>query len=817
MMRTIISVLVICLILSFDVKGFQCDYSLRSRTSRTSKRNVLNSASARVINDNTREIQSKVKIGVKPNRFNGNNPKVLPKDDRYLLSDIRREMKHCMRDGDQSLVSVSLLKSASTMIIRSLSKKDSRWYDNSMLCSVIYECMCYMWQLDANVPRKIISSFISLILDSSIKSVQYLHIDNDAFKLQDISCDTLLFRLIQRSITLNGLEKETISENKEWNQILHYFISYPNFTLAKQIFHLQHISSNAPSLSAISYSILIKGCINHNQSINYIDHLYLHALNNLDVTIDTIMYNTILDAYVTLNSNNLQKALDLFQNIPSPNVRSYNTLLKGYAKFNYPLSEAFTLIDNMEKNNKVHMRDDITINTLVSIAISNQLYKDAEDVLLHWYYYNFNTRKRRRHPNIEAYTELIDAYIKSNQLQKGLHLFYIMQAERNVVPNEHTITVLVNGLAKIGNVKAVWKLIDYARYELKMERLSCIFFNAIFSGLLTNIGTDNIYEQTAQWSSLEEQKLNMILNNNTNPSSTEDVEKHNKQAYILHQIKQFYNYMVHYAKCKPNETTMQLIITTLAQSNELHSLSKYAIYNIQGLHPLQNIKIATTLLQGYITQGDCQVRDAFFLKLRQRDLIDSFVLNTYLDSLLYGKPDKDCMKHALQLFQSYRKHSNIMTFTIVISAFLKLEKDVAFDKAWKLYNCMKKDYDIQPDIIMYNCIFGIMQNSQTNSNYYPSQKRHFQFLQILLDDISPYLSDDEYKQRKVVLRKLLFQAFKSNESNPRAEDELFASKGWNKMDSNFPSFFANDEEVDDENSFLGSKKWNEVDSGFRII
>ena len=507
------------------IEGFQSNYHQRTcpRTridiNDNDKLNVLTAYSRNKMNAKAQQavhphqhpkqslIEKQPKRGRRRSIFHGDNAMVLPKDDRYLLSDVRREvryyMKHHINNNNNDSNRSKLLEIVSSMIITILKRKDNRWYDKIMLSSLFYECLNYTWFLNGIVSRNVLSSFISLLLSSTSssssstssstinsKSLQYIQINNDKFILEDIDYDTLLYTLLQRTIHDNNgnqhQHQSLLSDKQlhyEWNQVLHCILhQYSNLTLAKQIFILQDTTSNnnnnVPKLSAITYSILIKGCIKHQDSIKYIDYLYQHALDNPDVTIDTIMYNTLLDAYVTLHPTSIQKALDLFHTMPSLNMntRTYNTILKGYNKFNYKLSESISFIEQMEIETNI-FRNDVTINTLVSIAISNQLYNDAQEILIHWYNYSHHSasasknaknnhhihNQHKDHPNIQAYTELINAHVKNNQLQKALDIFYEMQTERFIKPNEHTITVLGNGLAKVGNVKAIWKLIDYAR------------------------------------------------------------------------------------------------------------------------------------------------------------------------------------------------------------------------------------------------------------------------------------------------------------------------------------------------------------------
>ena len=137
------------------------------------------------------------------------------------------------------------------------------------------------------------------------------------------------------------------------------------------------------------------------------------------------------------------KALDLFHTMPSLNMntRTYNTI-----QFNYKLSESISFIEQMEIETNV-FRNDVTRNTLVSVAISNQLYNYAQEILIHWHNYSYHSasasknakhnhhihNQHKDHPNIQAYTELINAHVKI------INYFYEMQTQRFIKPNEHTI------------------------------------------------------------------------------------------------------------------------------------------------------------------------------------------------------------------------------------------------------------------------------------------------------------------------------------------------------------------------------------------
>merc|ERR1712228_260199 len=100
----------------------------------------------------------------------------------------------------------------------------------------------------------------------------------------------------------------------------------------------------------------------------------------------------------------------------------------------------------------------------------------------------------------------------------------------------------------------------------------------------------------------------------------------------------------------------------------------------------------TALMKGYHRQGDYNKVDAIFHQLQQDNgiIIDSYALNTYLDSLTSRPADsknatKSYIKKAFDVFEFYQDYNNantnpssaafivdVTSYTIIISSLFKL-------------------------------------------------------------------------------------------------------------------------------------------------
>jgi pentatricopeptide repeat protein len=344
-------------------------------------------------------------------------------------------------------------------------------------------------------------------------------------------CPDIAFRLLQRLVTGVGVRnqlKNDIQSTKQkqqqqqvpaalyevdFNRVINVYSNLGNMDMAHRVIALQERTKHAPSLSPVTYSILVKG-YGKLGDWNNIDILLRHAAAS-EITPDTILFNSLMDAYI--NCNQLDKALQVFDamvnhkstvskqndedddfpfapdSCPPPNIRSYNTLLKGLAQ-KCRWDDAREL--SIEMKDGLGLWDHVTTNTLVQAAVAANDFDSAETILEE----NSLTPKNDghktnyHHPNADAYTSLIDGYAKNRQLDKALALFQTMK-NRHVEPNEFHYSSLIGGLARHRKVEQAYKLLSRVKTTGISTTRQRAIYNAFISGLVNEDGIHDNHDQ----------------------------------------------------------------------------------------------------------------------------------------------------------------------------------------------------------------------------------------------------------------------------------------------------------------------------------
>jgi pentatricopeptide repeat protein len=104
--------------------------------------------------------------------------------------------------------------------------------------------------------------------------------------------------------------------------------------VAHKVVALQERTPNAPPLTPVTYSILLKGYGRLGDGENV--EMILQKAEGNGIQPDTVMLNSVLDAFV--NCKKIEKAEAIFRKMTettdmstAPNIRTYNTMLKGFA------------------------------------------------------------------------------------------------------------------------------------------------------------------------------------------------------------------------------------------------------------------------------------------------------------------------------------------------------------------------------------------------------------------------------------------------------------------------------------------------------
>lgn len=691
------------------------------------------------------------------------------------------------------------------------------------------------------------------------------HFSEGCDDVEDTFHGVLAFRLLKRLISGVGIRGDDdsqtlpIMEEKEICAVLKALTQINAMDLAYSLLRLQEQRPDIfPPVSAVVYSILIKGyanllenekghklsCVsksnygapvNTNSIITHIETL-LNRANENSVAPDVIFLNSVIDAYITLEA--YERADIVFasmlrkgnNNDLNPNTRTYNIMLKGMAKRGQ-VKEATQFFAEMERIGKC---DAISVNTLVNTMVRSGDFSMAESLLLKFTPKLNDTKGKgslRRHPNVEAYTELLDGYAKANMLEQAFATFVLME-KRGVSPNVITYTCMVHALGIAFRTEKAQRILaqqqhivktqKQGQYYSKHEKDYTVMINSYLSGLL-NPCSDNVHI-----SSRFDEALSFCENLAASSPQTSTYLNAITAMTLIEGL----------SKCFDPEPR---IITDLNSMQLIKSI-------INELDNYETVKVYTSLLQAYaMTAKSCSIRpntqnlflthDSLFLEVQQvyssiKDTgngADVIAFNAYLDACCRVRRIREAFQEFDLTMKRIDRHNqpakttstdrysilqqqpNVATYTILISALLlNYDSRLVSARVQVLYRDMRKRC-ILPDAGLLDIILRSMLKKDIPEDT-AIPKQYTSFLTLLLDDAETFslYSDEDY-----CIRKRLVKLELSRVQN--GEDEFLNRKGWNKVDSGFRFLGARSNESKKTDNFLESKGWNDVDSGFRII
>ncbi len=500
-------------------------------------------------------------------------------------------------------------------------------------------------------------------------------------------------------------------DERDFNMVLNGFVNTNQMIQAHRVIALQVRTKHAPPLSPITYSILIKGYGNLND-VNSVD-LCMRQCNDHGIKPDIIMYNSLIDAYI--NCDEIELAHNVFKFltkngltrsgkkpyllcgqddsnisingdeeqevvIPTPNVRTYNTMLKGFVK-NGDIKKAMKLSEEMKQAN---LWDDITTNTLVSAAIAACEFELAESILTNHTNYSGNNQGLRRgkvkqHPNVEAYTELLDGYAKANSLNKALSILKLMR-ERGVNPNEYSYTCMIGALAKAQKINQAKKLLEFMEISDGISP-GIITYNAFLTGMLEKYILD---DRRSSPSSLS--------------ASAEDIKINHRVDEAI----QMFETVMQKPHLYPNDITAATMVDALSRCKPPRlDEAKELILELdsKGLVLSSNQRICTALIRACTNALDLDGIESAYSNLQNPDTIS---FNSLIDGYCRcGKIKKglEAMADNNDLYRGEGKYitPDVVTYTILISAVLRIGTSAASSRALLLYNEMKSIWGIIPD------------------------------------------------------------------------------------------------------------------------
>jgi pentatricopeptide repeat protein len=630
----------------------------------------------------------------------------------------------------------------------------------------------------------------------------------------------LCFRILQRLITGVGVRQQKgqadVLHEREINQVLNIFSNSGQMDMAHRIVALQERTRHAPPLSPVSYSILVKG-YGRLGDLKHVEEVLNHAMKN-NVKPDVVLLNTILDAYH--NCNDPARAQVLFDQmrkqeaangsaelfpgtvLPLPNRRSYNTMLKGFAAIG-DYKNAVTLAEELDERLGW---DAVTINTLTRSAVMAKEFEAAEHLLAkHTVDFEKPASAGDAHPNVEAYTQLLDGYAKEGDMEKAVSVMQTMRL-RGVLPNVVTYTCLIAGFGRNNQLDEAKRLLSYMKERGPPP--SVITYNALISGLVEGSTGSSSDGKTWKMVDVVNDCLDLLrdmINSNIRPNSVTG-------ALIVEEM----------SLCEPPKIEAATALVKSLEKQKLLAVGDKQVY--------------TAVIKACGRANDTRRAVEYFRKVSSPDVI---MVNAFMDACNLCKQHnvvKDTFNHFFQQKATkYNLRPDLITFSVLIKSALHNGDTRGLREAESLYNSMKRKWMILPDTVMVDTL---LKATITLSRSKSLSRQDVLFVASILRDAEHLnWAEGQLERRRRAIRSILGDRLREallvdkrmSSLMPPEEDVLFRRKGWNKVDSGFRLWGQassrdtfvdmnrekpNGEAVDE---FLESHGWNNVDSGFRLL
>jgi len=636
--------------------------------------------------------------------------------------------------------------------------------------------------------------------------------DETAISFSNNVSTMTIFRIFQR--LLSGVGVRNITGNKalsekDFNFVLNALANTGRMDIARKVLRLQERTAFSSRLSPATYSILLKG-YGKNRDLEGV-RMTVQKAKEKNIRVDVIMLNSILNAFI--NCNECMEAEAIFNDSVAmkeklaPNIRTYNTLLKGFAQMG-ALDKAKELTEVMKREQQW---DAITTNTLVNAAINAMNFEYAENLLeLHTKHdtnYEYGTTRNKDHPNVEAYTALIDGYAKNGNLERAFVIFKRMR-EIHVQPNEYTYTCLISAYAIEKNMEQALRILDHM--EGSRIKPTSVTYNALFSALLRIGQYEQTFEDGYEYDRIDHQS-----------------SRHIDQALKLFQR------MVKKG-VRPTVKTISILLSCLATSSKPTISEATGIVSkleTDNIIPKNHLRVNTAMIRVFGATCDLEGALAVFRRIKEPDVM---AVNTFLDAACRCGQSAVAFETFDSIFEDKKSSllPDVITFSILLSSQLRLNSSIGSLRALATYKDMKAR-EIVPDIPLVDMILSaFMRNERSRL-----RKKDIIFtLNVLKDAENLKWLPGELEQRKQIIRGMLLgkmsELSRGGESflelNAELEDELFWKKGWNKVDSGFrlwgqdgdsisASKSTQDKNLEAGDNFMASKGWNNIDSGFRLF
>jgi len=635
----------------------------------------------------------------------------------------------------------------------------------------------------------------------------------------------------------------------DFNRVLNVYSNLGKMDMAHRVIALQERTPHAPSLSPVTYSILLKG-YGKLGDWNNIDMLIRHGAAS-GVKPDTILFNSLMDAYI--NCGQIDKARTVFSAMKKPNrrrnkeedqdiknyehsideplsgfpfspedcpvtdIRSYNTLLKGLARQG-SWKEAQSVATEMEQNNTW---DHVTTNTLVQAACNGREYKTAEKLLAEKTTNldvgatttrtndgknRSRSKKGRQHPNADAYTSLMNSYGNEGRVEKALALLRSMK-DRGVEANEFHYSCLVGSLARKRLVEKAYKMMSYVRTIPSISDHPVIY-NSFISGLVHHSASAG-----------DDSMMNII---------DDDYDKYVDEAVgVLRTMIERQIYL--------DVSTVAVVIDGFGRClypRVVEATTLVEKLESERLIPRNHIKVCTALIRVFANANDLQGAIQTFRKISRPDLP---AVNALLEAsarcsnsevltetfrFYFDQRDRDKSQKRLPSV-SLVLEPDVISYTTMIRDALTRDTPEGYREARRLYEEMKFQRRIFPDKILVNIIIrGLVEAAR--SGWGAVQASDARFAAGVLRDAEQLQWDDGQLERRKRVTELAMRNCVGNVWDEEAglyglwKDHPRSKSSATVVQRRLRQQEEDDYGDDEENEMFERHGWNQVDSGFQL-
>lgn len=595
------------------------------------------------------------------------------------------------------------------------------------------------------------------------------------------------FRLLQRLVSGSGIRvRDPFVREAEFTRVLDAFCTAGRMDMAERVVALQERASNAPPVSTITYSVLIRG-YGDAGNVEQVTRVFDESQSR-GIQVDTIMMNSLIDAYI--NCGDIFKANQIFRRMKRgeaeapANLRTYNTMLKGWAE-NGRLDQVKRLSNEMQKTNDLW--DNVTVNTVVHAAVLQQDWAMAEQMLSD---HTFRSRKNERHPQVEAYNELLNGYAEFGMIDEALHIYAEME-KRNVTPTEVTFCCILRALGTQNDLSAANEVLK------RMISMGLTPSAKVFGALISGITSSS----TSQYYGDDGEHAARLFNAIAVLSRMVDIQ------------------------CFPPPMLVAIILDFMSRSQPPKIHEALGLVNTiveRDIVQRGDEILWTALMKYYSSVGQPAAALATFQEIQSPDVA---AVNQLLD--ICAKTGNHT--RVTDVFhRHFKPHGHlppdIISYSTILTSFLSgpySRKNFAEARKW--YKELKACKAISLDNAFVDLILKLVLRNEvidvlTRSDVY--------FIAAILNDAETLSwGPGQLERRKRVARGLLRlrlyilfgdENFLDSLLAPDS-DMLFERKGWNQVESGFTVWGRPFEEGNTEDRFLEQNGWNSVDSGFRLF